>query len=85
MAILEQRGNEQTGNGGSHFYKWPRFTATHPIDLRFGMHFLCTETKWAPLSDQKSNRGSFYRKFELKMVTGLTNFRHRHSPKMHYA
>ena len=57
MAILGQRGNEQSGNGGSHFYKWPRFTATRPMDLRFGMHFLCTETKWAPSSDQKSNRG----------------------------
>ena len=45
MAILGQRGNEQRGNGGHLFYKWPRFTATSPIDLRFGMLFLCTETK----------------------------------------
>ena len=58
MAISGQRGNEQTGNGGSHFYKWPRFTATRPMDLRFGMHFLCTETKWA----------LWYRKFRLFSV-----------------
>ena len=43
----------------SRFYKWCSFTATTWNDPKFGMHFLCTETKWAPSSDQKSNRGLF--------------------------
>ena len=63
MAILGQHGLRQCGNGDPIFtsglVRLVRFTATGPMDLRFGNVFVCTKAKWAPSSDQKSNRGLF--------------------------
>ena len=41
--------NRDTSDGAP-FYKWSCFTATSRIDPQFGMHFLCTETKWTTSS-----------------------------------
>ena len=47
----------------------------------FNLHWALVEER----AKSKIKQGTFVRKSGVKLVTGLTNFSHRHSPKMHCA
>jgi len=47
----------------------------------FNLHW----PEWDQPARSQIEQGTFVRKSGVKLVTGLTNFSHRHSPKMHYA